>query len=41
MIEIIESDGYLDTLTQISSTSGGISAQTYLATGTVARWSGY
>ncbi|MFV9977458.1 MAG: hypothetical protein AB8U99_05385 [Candidatus Midichloria sp.] len=32
MIEIIESDGYLDTLTQISSTSGGISAQTYLAT---------
>lgn len=32
MIEIIESDGYLDTLKQMSPTSGGISARTYLAT---------
>lgn len=32
MIEIIESDFYLDTLKQMSPTSGGISAKTYLAT---------
>ncbi|MDV8157470.1 hypothetical protein [Acinetobacter bereziniae] len=32
MIEIIEIDGYLDTLKQMSPTSGGESAQTFLAT---------
>lgn len=32
MIEVIESEGYLDTLKQMSATSGGISANTYLAT---------
>ncbi|MGQ0441072.1 hypothetical protein ACT4UT_33185, partial [Bacillus sp. B-TM1] len=31
MIEMIEQDGYLSTLKEMSPTSGGISAKTYLA----------
>ena len=31
MIEMIEQDGYLSTLKEMSATSGGVSAKTYLA----------